>query len=597
MTVASFTLPRPFGVAHASATSGWVTIFPPLEVALVKRLVISLCVFAAGLCLVPTSAFAQTATIAGVVRDASGAVIPGALVEATSPALIEKVRTTTSDDSGRYQISALPVGTYRVAVSLIGFNTHVREDVVLSTDFTATVDAELGVGSLNEQVVVRGETPIVDVQNARQRTVFTGDDIKDLPTSRNLSSIMTLVPGLTFQTGAANAPGGVCVGGAGVWCSPNVFSFNAHASALDADGLGQGRLLVDGMVLNTASNVVTGIGGGYIADITNVQEVSFNLSGGLGESETGGASINVIPRTGGNRFGGNFTTTYTTKSWFGTNTGTHPASSAQPNLILHDNDITASAGGPIRRDRLWFYSVGRTQGKESSQTGGPLYYNLNAGKWGANYLPDRSGPAVTYTNLWRNLNTRLTYQPTSRHKFNVFWDEQDSCQDPCDGTVASYWSPESTWSVHTLPNRLAQASWTHPRTNRLLLEGGVNLAMQHYNFIKHRYTDNPQEIPRVLEIGDTAGGDSVAPRVNAFAGGGFTALQSGSIYSSNLSNLDNYRTRLSASYVTRGHNAKVGWEGQFYSQVQNTVINGPRMSLTFTTPAATCYNAANPAAW
>src|SRR5205085_8260425 len=148
------------------------------------------------------------------------------------------------------------------------------------------------------------------------------------------------------------------------------YSFNSHTSQLDADGLTQGRVLVDGMVLNTASSTVTGVIGGYLADVTNGQEISFNLSGALGESETGGTSINIIPRTGGNRFAGSYGTTYTRKSWFATNSGTHPESAAQPNLVIENHDISGSFGGPILRDRLWFYSVGRTQGKESSQTGG-----------------------------------------------------------------------------------------------------------------------------------------------------------------------------------------------------------------------------------
>lgn len=539
---------------------------------------------------------AQEGSIAGVVRDASDAVLPGVLVEVTSPALIEKVRSTTTDSSGQYRITALPVGTYMVTFTLASFNTVRRENIELTSGFTATVDAVMTVGSVEETVVVQAESPVVDVQNARQVTVFRGEDLRDLPTSRNLSGIMHLVPGITMQTGVINADAGICVGGIGVWCSPNVFSFNAHTSSLDADGLRQGRLLVDGMVLNTASNPVTGITGGYIVDVTNVQEVSFNLSGALGESETGGTAINIIPRTGGNRFAGNYNTTYTRRAWWDVNNETHTTVNVS-NLVLYNYDVTGAYGGPIRRDRLWFYSVARSQGKEQIPGGGAIYYNKNAGQWGRNYEPDRTQPALTYTNLWRNVNTRLTWQATRNNKFNFFWDEQDSCQDPCDGTVASYWSVESMWSVHTLPNRLAQVSWTNPRTNRLLFEGGLNIAMQHYNFNKHRYVENPKNIPNVREIGETAGGDSVAPRLNQVAGAtAGTALQSGSIYSGNVDNFDNYRIRFSASYVTGSHNAKIGWDAQIYSQVQDIYVNGPRMMYTYNTPGVNCYNAANPAA-
>ncbi len=547
------------------------------------------------LLLLPAVAHAQEGAIAGVVRDSSDAVLPGVLVEVSSPALIEKVRATTTDSNGQYRVTVLPIGTYAVTFTLASFNTFRRENVVLSTGFTAPVDARMTVGNLAETITVAAPAPTVDVQSARQVTVFLGDELKDLPTSRNVSSLMHLVPGITMQTGVVNADAGICVGGVGVWCSPNVYSFNAHSSQLDADGLRQGRLLVDGMVLNTASNTVTGVVGGYIADVTNVQEVTFNLSGALGESETGGTSINIVPRTGGNRYTGNYSTTYTRQAWFDRNTSTYPTINA-PNLIQYNYDVSFAYGGPLRRDRLWFYSVARSQGKEQTPGGGGIFYNLNAGKWGANYQPDRTQGTVNYRNLWRNVNTRFTWQATPGNKFNIFWDEQDSCQDPCDGTVASYWSTESMWSVHTLPNRVAQVSWNNPRSNRLLFEGGLNIAMQHYNFAKHRYVDNPQGVPNVREVGDTAGGDSVAARLNGTAGGIFTPLQSGSIYSGNVDNLDNYRMRLSASYVTGTHNAKIGWDGQYYWQKQNVFINQPRMMFTYTTPGVTCYNAANPAA-
>ena len=561
--------------------------------------------FAAVLLLSPGSPQAQElASIAGTVRDSSGGVLPGATVEVTSPALIEKVRSTTSDSNGQYRIAGLPIGRYEVTFSLPSFSSVRRQDILLTSGFTATVDASMAVGNLTETIVVAAETPTVDVQNARQATVFTGDDLKDLPAVRNVSSIMNLVPGITLQTGVLNSAGGVCVGGAGVWCSPNVYAFNAHTSQNDAEGMRQGRLMVDGMVLNTASNPVSGALGGYVADLTNAAEVSFSLSGALGESETGGTSINIVPRTGGNRFAGNYFTNYTRGAWFDRNDGTHKgnpvtgAPAAQANIILSDHDITGSFGGPIRRDRLWFYSVARTQGKESSQNGGPFYHNKNAGIWGMNYQPDRTREPITYTNMWRNVNTRLTWQATQGNKFNFFWDEQDACQDPCDGTVAAYWSPEAMWSVHTHPNRIGQVSWTNPRTNRLLLEGGVNVALQRYNFSKHRYVDNPTDIPQIMEMGVTAGLDEVATRVNQVAGGEgfFGALRSGSIAEGNIDNYSNYRTRLSASYVTGSHNAKVGWEGAFYGQEQNVVTSDPRMVFDYRTPGATCYNPANPAA-
>jgi hypothetical protein len=110
--------------------------------------------------LVPISAYAQaTGSIAGVVRDPSNAVIPGVTVEVSSPALIEKVRSTTTDSNGRYQITALPVGTYKITFALQGFNTVARENIVLNADFTAPVNVQLAVGNLTDVVTVVAETP------------------------------------------------------------------------------------------------------------------------------------------------------------------------------------------------------------------------------------------------------------------------------------------------------------------------------------------------------------------------------------------------------------------------------------------------------
>jgi len=202
------------------------------------------------LVLLSGTAFAQEGQIAGTVRDSSGAVMPGVTVEVTSPALIEKVRSTTSDDSGQYRITNLPVGTYTVAFTLEGFTRQQRDDIILTSGFTAPVNATMTVGQLTETVTVVGVSPTVDVQNARQVTTFVGTEIRDLPTARNIRSLLTLTPGLTV-TGL----GADCVGGAGVWCNNNIYNLNAHTAANDNDGNTQGRVMVDGTIINTGAAV------------------------------------------------------------------------------------------------------------------------------------------------------------------------------------------------------------------------------------------------------------------------------------------------------------------------------------------------------
>ena len=141
----------------------------------VERTMVVFLIFA-GLLLVPAVASAQSATtgaIAGVVRDATGGVLPGVTVEAASPALIEKVRTVVSDGEGQYKIVDLRPGTYTVTFTLVGFSTVKREGVELTTGFTAAVNAELKVGSLQETITVTSATPIVDIQNVNTQNVLS----------------------------------------------------------------------------------------------------------------------------------------------------------------------------------------------------------------------------------------------------------------------------------------------------------------------------------------------------------------------------------------------------------------------------------------
>src|SRR5256886_8934239 len=136
----------------------------------------------------PASAYSQAA-ITGVVKDASGAVLPGATVEAASPVLIEKIRSVVSDATGQYRIVNLLAGTYSVTFSLPGFSTVKREGIELTGSFVATVNGDLKVGALEETITVTGETPIVDVQSARVQQTVSKEILAAIPTSRNTNGL------------------------------------------------------------------------------------------------------------------------------------------------------------------------------------------------------------------------------------------------------------------------------------------------------------------------------------------------------------------------------------------------------------------------
>ena len=166
-----------------------------------------------------------------------------------------------------------------------------------------------------------------------------------------------------------------------MWCNNNIYNLSAHTASNDTDGGTQGRVMVDGTIINTGGGAgIMGMTGGYVADVANAQEVTVQISGGLGESETGGATINIIPRIGGNRFAGNYFLTYTQGdyntngdlrdggmfggSWFSQNNGNHPEiSNGYP--LIRDYDTSVAFGGPIKRDRVWFFSVARAWQKDA----------------------------------------------------------------------------------------------------------------------------------------------------------------------------------------------------------------------------------------
>ena len=157
--------------------------------------------------LMPAMAFAQ-ASLTGVVRDASGAVLPGVTVEAASPALIEKVRTTVTNDTGQYRIENLKPGTYSVTFALAGFSTVKREAIELQGSFSATINADMRVGAIEETVTVTGESPIVDVQNTTQQRVLSHDVIDIIPTGRSDKTLATLIPGVSIAGAISQDVGG-----------------------------------------------------------------------------------------------------------------------------------------------------------------------------------------------------------------------------------------------------------------------------------------------------------------------------------------------------------------------------------------------------
>ena len=236
--------------------------------------------------LLPSAAYAQAA-ITGVVRDASGAVLPGATVEAASPVLIEKVRSVVTDATGQYRIVDLRPGIYSVTFSLPGFTTVKREGIELSGSFVATVNADLRVGALEETITVTGESPIVDVQSTRSQQIIDKDVLAAIPSSRNVIGIQAIIPGMS-TAGDDGGIAGTMQGGAAT-----IHGGRANDSRIYADGINMGWAGSSG-------------GGGQMPQVAASQEVVMTISGGLAEAETSGLVFNAVPREGANTFTGQF---------------------------------------------------------------------------------------------------------------------------------------------------------------------------------------------------------------------------------------------------------------------------------------------------
>ena len=405
--------------------------------------------------LVPAVAGAQ-ASIAGAVRDPSGALLPGVTVEASSPALIEKTRTVVTDGTGQYKIEQLRPGVYTVTFSLTGFNSVKREGLELAGSFAATVNVEMRVGGVEETVTVRGESPVVDVQNIRQQRVMAADVLDAIPTGRTQFANAVLIPGIT-STGTQDVGGANNLAGA-------TTSLSIHGGRS-----GDQRVLIDG--LPTANAETSGNSSNFLPNMGSTQEMTVDYAAGTADQETGGVKMNLIPREGGNQFKGSFFGTAVNSSFQATNytQDLKDRGLRTPDRIKLDYDVNPSAGGPLKRDALWIFSSVRLVANKS-YVGGVLG-NLNAGNPAAwTYAPDPDTPGV-YSLSQESVNARLTWQASPRNKISGFYDNQWRCW--CARTVATT-SPESA-STYTFPIlNMGSVTWSSPLSSRVLLDASFS---------------------------------------------------------------------------------------------------------------------------
>jgi hypothetical protein len=411
----------------------------------------------ATLLLVPLAARAQ-GSIAGSVKDPSGAVLPGVTVEASSDALIEKVRTAVTDSSGNYRIVDLPPGTYAVSFTLTGFKTVRREGILIQGVFTAPVSEQMQVGALEETITVSG-TPTVDVSNNTAQFVVDREILDQIPTPmRNTPARALLLPGTQVTPFVLGQ-----------------YSMSVHGSAT-ADMV----IAVDGMRVNNLCG--SGQFSGFYMNDAAIEEVTFTTGAESAEMQNGGLRINSTPKDGGNRFSGSFFA-YGAGSGLQSDNRTD-AMKVGPNAIPEPGiaytwQVNPSFGGPIKRDKLWFY----------------LTYKYEDFK---NYVPSSTfaDGSRAFRESQGNYSavTRLTWQASQRDKIRFYLDRQFNGENYNGFNTLPTTTPEASTDAYGL-GWVPQVKWTQTTTNKLLLEAGLTYYTQDYE-----QSCRPEVGPRDLPI-------------------------------------------------------------------------------------------------
>jgi hypothetical protein len=522
---------------------------------------------------VPASSFAQ-ATLAGVVRDPSGGVLPGVTVEASSSVLIERVRKAVTDDTGQYRITELPPGTYGITYTLMGFTTVRREGVEVSGSGVITISTDMQVGSVVETLTVTGETPIVDTQTTRRETVLSNAVINVLPVSRGYGALLTAIPALmtsgTDQVFSAQT-------------TPQMTMFTTHGGRAN-----EGRIMVDG--LNTAA----AFGGGGVSsltyDVANAQEMQILVSGGLGESETGGPSINLVSQSGGNTFRGSVFWNQA-GSWSSADNiddELRAVGITRGPAVINAWDVSGTFGGPFKRDRLWFFANVRSYGTARPREG--LFANLNAGdpsKW--DYVEDRSVESRDPTSRMV-YEGRITAQVTPRNKISGSYHYEKRCDGSsvlsqsadgaCRDRGADWVGMGSTFFGRTSPEsgtgyldpfyNVTQVTWSSPLTNKVLLEAGYS----RFHYVPAIFGVSPDGLTDLIRVTEQSQRYGVANFI-------YRGIDT---WNNNEAQPHNWRA--SAAYVTGAHNMKLGYQGAYQMSDTTTLANSNLLTYTFNSPGS-----------
>jgi carboxypeptidase family protein len=498
-----------------------------------------------GLALLPGTASAQSA-ITGLVKDTSGAVMPGVTVEAASPVLIERVRTVVTDAQGRFTIVDLRPGPYQVTFALPGFKTVIQEGIDLPSNFTATVNAELTLGTVEENVTVAGQAPTVDVQNAQRTTIITRDLLDAVPVPRMYQAEGALAVGTKVSDQN--------VGGARSAVNPRL---TAHMSVTKDTTID-----VDGMKMNTL------VGGGDSHPDHNdamTQEMTVQTAALGAEVSGGGPHVNLIPREGGSTFSGATYLGYTGSSFQFDNLDQDLINRGlqKPDSVSMIYDVNASLGGPIKPSKLWFFGSYRNVGND----------NIPANS----FYPD--GRPGIYDQRVQNYTLRLTWQASPRNKFTAY----DDYQVKYVGHLFTSGVDVATAARRRDPviKYTGAAKWTSAVSNKLVFDLGYGTSV---NSFTEKYEPGIARAP-------------FTPEWYANAGRQDLVLNTTTVASTPETGTYNFRYMIisTMNYVTGSHALKAGFQwhiGQTWNTadanadlVQRYRSGAPDSVIVYNTPA------------
>jgi hypothetical protein len=385
-------------------------------------------------CSAPSLAQVSTGTITGRAVDGSGALIPGVEVTIASPAMIGGARSAVTDEQGTYRFTLLAVGVYRVAFALQGFKTLNIDGVNVTVGTNMTINGNMEVSTMAEEVTVTSQAPLIDLEAATVGVNWGVQKFDNIPYGGSLRSLTSLLPGFRVTN--------YDVGGSGMGTGTEL-SGNAYGYS------GSSYLTFDGMPQSS-----------HYSDLGSYEEVQVVTAGKGAEAPNPGAFVNLVVKSGGNEFHGKALLTYERGSFQGNNVnqqlldrGYAPGS----NKFTRYSDVDLDLGGPIKKDKLWFYAAHRDE---------------YSGLFIPGFIDDKTGESVAFYTLLRDPTLKLTYQLTDKMKLESmvqFGLKAQPYRDASQFLPVSATQNQRSWSAIG-----PSLKWTYIINPRMTLDMSVN---------------------------------------------------------------------------------------------------------------------------